>query len=255
MSYPHGEWPDPIHHSIPNISDQAKQDIILSQINVYAFVGPSGTGKSTRAIELAAKYQIEYIIDDGLLIHGSRIVAGTTAKRAATQLQAVRVAIFLEEGQAQTMRRALADRKPERLLILGTSDAMINRICEHLHLTDPVKIIRIDDVATADEQRAAKERRMRAGHHTIPVPGMEIKHEFSGNLMGSLGRIFRRQPRDDQMFRDLNDRTVVRPSFSTLGRYSISEEAMEHLIQYIVDDVPGVDGVSEIRFLLTLVVS
>ncbi|MCR5340631.1 MAG: hypothetical protein K6E60_04715, partial [Saccharofermentans sp.] len=51
----------------------------LAGIAVIAFVGPSGTGKSTRAIKVARDNNIHYIIDDGLLINGSRIVAGTSA--------------------------------------------------------------------------------------------------------------------------------------------------------------------------------
>lgn len=35
---------------------------------VYAFVGPSGTGKSYRAQMVANENGISYIIDDGLLI-------------------------------------------------------------------------------------------------------------------------------------------------------------------------------------------
>ena len=238
-----------VHLSSPYLSDQARMDAALSAIEVYAFIGPSGTGKSSRAIEIAAEHQIDYIIDDGLLIHGSRIVAGSTAKRADTQLQAVRVAIFLDEAQASTMRRALADRAPDRLLILGTSDAMITRIRTQLKLSEPSKIIRIADVATPAEQRAARERRMRSGHHTIPVPGMEIKHEFSGRITEPLGRWFRRREFDDAQLLEYSDRTVVRPSFSTLGRYSISEGAIVSLIHFIVSEVPGVAGISDVQII------
>ena len=39
-----------------------------SKMEVYAFVGSSGTGKSYRAQMVARKYNIRYIIDDGILI-------------------------------------------------------------------------------------------------------------------------------------------------------------------------------------------
>lgn len=237
------------HPGAPHLSEQARMDAALAAIEVYVFIGPSGTGKSSRAIEIAAEHQIDYIIDDGLLIHGSRIVAGSTAKRADTQLQAVRVAIFLDEAQVSTMRRTLADKAPDKLLILGTSDAMITRICTQLKLPEPSHIIRIGDVATPDEQRAARERRMRSGHHTIPVPGMEIKHEFSGRITEPLGRWFRRREFEDAQLLEYSDRTVVRPSFSTLGRYSISEAAIVSLIHFIVAEVPGVAGISDVQIL------
>ena len=37
-------------------------------MKVYAFVGPSGTGKSYRAQMVASEKEIHFIIDDGLLI-------------------------------------------------------------------------------------------------------------------------------------------------------------------------------------------
>ena len=41
---------------------------INHKITVYAFVGPSGTGKSYRAGLVASEHGISYIIDDGLFI-------------------------------------------------------------------------------------------------------------------------------------------------------------------------------------------
>ena len=55
-------------------------DIIFEKIQVYAFVGPSGTGKSYRAQMVANSRDIEYIIDDGLLIAGNEVLAGVSAK-------------------------------------------------------------------------------------------------------------------------------------------------------------------------------
>lgn len=40
----------------------------MDNIKVYAFVGPSGTGKSYRAQMVANENNIHYIIDDGLFI-------------------------------------------------------------------------------------------------------------------------------------------------------------------------------------------
>ena len=50
-------------------------------MEVVAFVGPSGTGKSHRAIGVAHNNNCDAIIDDGLLIKGTKILAGTSAKR------------------------------------------------------------------------------------------------------------------------------------------------------------------------------
>ena len=50
--------------------------IPFKQKKVFALIGQSGTGKSFRAKLVAQKYDIEFIIDDGLLIRDNRILAG-----------------------------------------------------------------------------------------------------------------------------------------------------------------------------------
>lgn len=227
--------------------DEARQSMelrdALSRIAVVAFVGPSGTGKSTRALNVASRYGIAYLIDDGLLIHGSRIVAGSSAKRANTRIESVRQALFLDPTRSGNMRRALAEHCPAALMILGTSDSMLSKICNNLWLNQPSMLIRIEDVTTEEERQIAKRTRMTAGQHTIPVPSMEIKHEFSGYFSDPMGRLRRRFDRERGIKNGYYDteRTVVRPTFSSLGHYSMSDEAIEHMVGLIVGDVPGVD--------------
>lgn len=59
-------------------------------MRVYAFVGPSGTGKSYRAQMVANENNISYIIDDGLLINENNVVAGKSAKKAPTRIETVK---------------------------------------------------------------------------------------------------------------------------------------------------------------------
>lgn len=66
-------------------------------MKVVAFVGPSGTGKSHRAIGIAHKNNCDAIIDDGLLIKGTKILAGTSAKNETNRIQAVKRAIFTKK--------------------------------------------------------------------------------------------------------------------------------------------------------------
>ena len=53
--------------------------MFLFKIKTYAFIGPSGTGKSYRAQYVASGKGIKYIIDDGLLIKDSQVIAGISA--------------------------------------------------------------------------------------------------------------------------------------------------------------------------------
>lgn len=216
----------------------------LSDIVVIAFIGPSGTGKSTRAVAVARRHQIAWLIDDGLLINGSRIIAGTSAKKAASKLESVRQALFADETRAAVMRRALAEHRPTTLMVLGTSDGMLTKICNNLWLPSPAMLIRIEDVSSEEEMRQAKQTRISEGKHTIPVPSMEIKHEFSGYFADPISKLRRRWDRDRGIAPVAPDseRTVVRPTFSGLGSYSISDEAMRMMIEIILRRIRGVAG-------------
>lgn len=220
----------------------------LAQVAVVAFVGPSGTGKSTQAIKVARENGINYIIDDGILIYGSRIIAGSSAKRAATKIESVKNAIFSDETQALNMRRVLLEELPPALMILGTSRDMVDRICRNLGLQKPAMLIRIEDIASEEERRTAKEIRMTEGTHTIPVPSMEIRHEFSGSLAEPLKKLKRRWDRSDKdEVMGESERTVVRPTFSTLGSYSISDEAMAQLVTIVLKSISGIAEVKDFR--------
>ena len=68
------------------------KELLGNKIKVYAFVGPSGTGKSYRAQMVASEKDIHYIIDDGLLINDNDVIAGNSAKKAPTKIETVKKA-------------------------------------------------------------------------------------------------------------------------------------------------------------------
>ena len=72
---------------------------MFKNMKVYAFVGPSGTGKSYRAQMVAGEKNVHFIIDDGLLIKDNQVVAGESAKKAATKIETVKKALFLHEDE------------------------------------------------------------------------------------------------------------------------------------------------------------
>ena len=185
----------------------------LKDIKVYAFVGPSGTGKSYRAQMVANENKIKYIIDDGLLIHENDVVAGNSAKKAPTKIETVKKAIFIEKEDRKNMVEALKKNKPESILILGTSDGMVEKIADNLGLEKPEKTIYINEVATETEMETAKRIRTTEGKHVIPVPTFEIKRDFAGYILDPL-QIFKYR-RNDTPY--ISEKSIIRPTFSYLG--------------------------------------
>ena len=162
-------------------------------MKVVAFVGPSGTGKSHRAIGIAHKNNCDAIIDDGLLIKGTKILAGTSAKNETNRIQAVKRAIFTEEDHAEAVRQALAGNDVRRLLILATSDNMIEKIVKRLELPEPEKTVYIQQIASKQEIKKAKQARLRDGKHIVPVPTVELKPHFTGYFADLPYNLFSKQ--------------------------------------------------------------
>lgn len=102
-------------------------------MKLYAFVGASGTGKSYQALTLCKKLNINYLIDDGILIHGQKKIAGSSAKRSLQKLGLSKGQYFWQEPRDQ-MKATLAKEKPDALLIIGTSIKMVQQIAEHLEI-------------------------------------------------------------------------------------------------------------------------
>ncbi|MDD3997827.1 MAG: hypothetical protein PHH86_08980, partial [Sphaerochaetaceae bacterium] len=139
----------------------------LKGVKVYALVGRSGTGKSFRSKLVAEKYNIDLIIDDGLLIKGDRIIAGKSAKREQNFLTAVRTALFDDDDQQRETVSALQKEKYHKLLIVGTSDKMVHKIAARLKLPAPEKIFKIEDIASKEEIETAMRIRYSEGKHVI----------------------------------------------------------------------------------------
>lgn len=212
-------------------------------MKVYAFVGPSGTGKSYRAQWIARENGLECIIDDGLLIRENKILAGKSAKKEASRIASVKCAIFNDKNHADAVIKAIDNEKPSGLLILGTSDEMVNKIVERLKLPQIEKIIRIEEVASEKEIEKAKYLRKELGKHVIPVPIVEIKNQFSGYFMNPL-KIFRRRENNEAA---LAEKTIVRPAFSYMGEYTISESVINSLVYNVAKKFEGIKKVVKVR--------
>ena len=202
----------------------------MDNIKVYAFVGPSGTGKSYRAQMVANENNIHYIIDDGLFINDNEIIAVESAKKAPTKIETVKKALFLQQAQKDEIRKAIEKYKPESILILGTSDGMVNKIAANIGLPPIEKIIYIDEIATPEEIQEARRSRVTEGKHVIPVPTFEIKKDFSGFILDPL-QIFKFKGENNKPY--ISEKSIIRPTFSYLGNFTISDTVFRQIIEYI----------------------
>ena len=211
---------------------------------VYAFVGPSGTGKSHRAQMVASEKGIHYVIDDGLLIKENQVIAGSSAKKAPTRIESVKHALFSKPGQKAEIRKVFKQYKPESILVLGTSDNMVQQIVKNLELPDILHTIYINEVATEDEMETAKRIRQVQGKHVIPVPTFEIKKDFSGYILDPL-QIFKWKGKDSKPY--IAEKSIIRPTFSYLGNFTISDNVFRQIIEYLVAKTEVIYKVGKIR--------
>ena len=202
---------------------------MFENINVYAFVGPSGTGKSYRAQMVAGEKKVHFIIDDGLLINDNRVIAGKSAKKASTKIETVKKALFLNEDEKKEIHKALKKYKVNSILILGTSDGMVEKIAQNLELPKIKEIVYITDVASEEEIKTARNIRVTEGKHVIPVPTFEIKKDFSGYLLDPL-QIFKFKGKGKKPY--ISEKSIIRPTFSYLGNFTISDSVFRQIAEF-----------------------
>ena len=203
-----------------------------------------GTGKSYRAQMVASERGINYIIDDGLLIKENEVIAGVSAKKADTKIETVKKALFNNEEEAEEIKKAFRKYRPESILILGTSDNMIKKIRENLGLPELTETIYITDVATEEEMQEARRIRQTQGKHVIPVPTFEIKKDFSGFILDPL-QIFKSKGKNEKPY--ISEKSIIRPTFSYLGNFKISDTVFRQIIEYLVTKTEAIYKINRVR--------
>ena len=206
-------------------------------MDVIALVGPSGTGKSHRALWVAQKNGADAIIDDGILIKDGKVIGGSSAKKEKNRIMAVRRAIFVLPGHASDVRRAIAESQPRRILILGTSENMVQKIAKALKIGSVSKIIRIEDIASKKDMELAQYHRLRRGEHIIPVPTIELKPHFSGYLIDPIKSFFKTS---SSKRRRLGERSIVRPVFSYYGKLVIDDSVIKSIVHIVAENLEEV---------------
>ncbi len=210
------------------------------KMKTYAFVGPSGTGKSYRAQMVANERGINYIIDDGILVSGNEVLAGISAKKAPTKIETVKNALFQNEERKKEIQDVLKRIKPDKILILGTSDEMVKKIAENLELEPISETIYITDVATDEEMKMARNIRVTQGKHVIPVPTFALKKDFSGYLLDPL-QIFKSKGKGKAPY--ISEKSIIRPTFSYMGNFEISDTVFRQIIDYVTEKTEGVNRI------------
>ena len=213
-------------------------------MDVIALVGQSGTGKSHRALQVAREHEADAIIDDGILIKDGHIIAGESAKTEKSKIMAVRRAIFILPGHADDVRKAIAQIQPHRILIIGTSENMVQKIAKTLKLPAIQQIIRIEDIASRSEIETAQFHRLKEGKHIIPVPTIELKPHFSGYLVNPLQSIFKQS---NVKRRKLGEKSIVRPVFSYYGKLIIDDKVIQAIVAKIME---GRESIKSLRNIM-----
>lgn len=186
---------------------------LVRRPRTFALVGKSGTGKSFKARQVSRRFRIDLIIDDGLLIRGQKIIAGKSAKREKGILSAIKTAVFANADQIDEVRHALDAQTYGRVLIIGTSRKMVQRIAATLGLLPIHRLISIEEVSTREEIARALKIRAEQGKHIIPVPAVEIKRSYPHIFFESVKILLKARKGLRGSADEIIEKTVVRPEY------------------------------------------
>lgn len=211
-------------------------------MKVYALVGKSGTGKSYQAINICKDKGIESIIDDGLFIFKGKAMAGKSAKREATKIGAVKTALFNDENHKIEVTEKIKEVNPESILVIGTSDGMVEKISKRIEVGQIDEKIYIEDITTENERKIADKQRNGQGKHVIPVSSMQLKHQFSGYFISPL-RIFKGIGAGKGSF---TEKSVVRPTYSYMGEFIISDRVISDIVKCTARGIKGIENVLKV---------
>ncbi|MDR0383082.1 MAG: hypothetical protein LBH50_03760 [Spirochaetaceae bacterium] len=208
--------------------------VVKKEITVFALVGASGTGKSYQAQTVARKYRIDFIIDDGLLIRNDRIVAGCSAKEEKSFMAAVKTAVFYEKSRRDEVARRLQTEKFSSVLIVGTSEKMVNKIAARLQLPLPARIIKIEDFASQNEIETALRTRRIEGKHVIPAPSVEVRRGYPEIFFSPVSAP---EPyRTQRLIPATHEKSLVRPAYSVPQKLVISGQALSLMVKNCVGE-------------------
>ena len=227
-------------------------------MKVFSLTGRSGTGKSYQAQSVCEGLGIESIIDDGLFIYHNSVEAGESAKRQKTKVAAIKAALFYKDDKAREAKRRIRELAPKTILILGTSDRMADMIADRLGLPSVSERIYIEEITTEEDREAAQRQRLNEGKHVIPVPTLQLKRDFAGYFLDPMKlwrkavsaterttEAIRTQGISGAFSQSGQDKSIVRPTYSYLGDFLISEKVIEDIAVLTAECLKGIASVRE----------
>ena len=121
---------------------------------------------------------------------------------------------------------------------------MVEKIASNLGLPPISETTYINEVATEEEMKVARHIRETEGKHVIPVPTFELKKDFSGYLLDPL-QIFKSNGIGKKPY--ISEKTIIRPTFSYMGKFTISDSVFRQIAEYIADKMPSIYKVLRTR--------
>lgn len=203
-------------------------------MRVYGLVGASGTGKSYHAERIAVDLGVEFILDDGLLIHNNQIVAGFSAKFEANQIAAIKRAIFTDEVHRKTVQAGLARSQVQAVLVIGTSKRMVTTICSALELGAVMEWLPIEELTSEADMALARNLRTR-GLHAIPIFQSQLEVAPLPAFIKKLKHRFLVQ-RSEVTVPSRNNLTVVSPLFNQGAIYIHPRVVKESIVQLMKEE-------------------
>ncbi|MEK5529818.1 hypothetical protein BK128_13300 [Viridibacillus sp. FSL H7-0596] len=210
-------------------------------MEIYSLSGPSGTGKSTAALEFAHTHQIDAIIDDGLLIVNGEKVAGLSAKFEKSPFKAVKRAIFTDEEHLQDVQEAIDQHQPKKILLIGTSDKMTIQIAKRLGYGDIDHFYYISDLRSSGEMKLAQFIRKTEGKHIMPIPLKQVEQNFFKRFIQKGVEIF--TPKREK----IGETTIVQPDFHD-ETITIQKKAFTDMVKITCDLNSNIEKSSKIQY-------
>ena len=172
-----------------------------------------------------------------LLIMGTFTLVAVNANELLRDLeQENEILAYVDDSYTETQAKALQKKHIKKILLLGTSEKMVQKIAMRLQLPTPSKIINITDVASQEDIETAQRSRLVEGKHVIPVPAIEIKRDYPKIFYNKVKIFFKGLKITDEKDKNsqVSEKSVVRPEFSKKGRIEISEAAITQMVMHCV---------------------